>query len=167
MTKRIFAAVAVVLASVILIVSVPGTARAEQYGLEYKGWGPRGGFSSGPDQIFIGAHFDLGEFAAGWHFIPSADIGFGDHQTVVSLNPDVTYHFPVRDVGALYVGGLFALEWWHFNDLPRYVDDTETDLGLHLLGGLILDQAPVLFELSIGLVDAPDVKLAVGYTFYK
>jgi hypothetical protein len=167
MRTRVISAVVVFLLSTILVAFAPGGAIAQNYGLEYRGWGLRGGFSSGPDQVFFGGHLDLGEFAPGWHFIPNADLGVGDHETLFSINPDVTYHFPVKDIGALYAGGLFAIQWWHLNDVPRYVDDTESKIGLHAIGGLILDQAPVMFELNVGLLDAPDIKLGVGYTFSK
>jgi hypothetical protein len=144
-----------------------GPARADDEGLTYHGWGLRGGVSSSPDQVFLGAHVDLGHFAPGWYFMPNADLGLGDHETLFTISPDVAYHFPVRDIGALYAGGLFAFEWWHLNDAPANVDATDNQIGLHAIGGLILDQVPLLFELNVGLTDAPDIKVAVGYTFKK
>jgi len=142
-------------------------ASARKADLEYRGWGVRGGMSSSPDQFFLGGHVDLGQFAPDWHFIPNADIGFGDHVTIFSINPDVTYHWPVQDVGSIYAGGLFALQWWHRDTHDVHSDDSEAELGLHGLAGLVLDSAPVFFELNVGLLDAPDVKFAVGYTFLK
>lgn len=165
MKTRLISAVLTLLVSMLVALSIPTEAQAQDNGLAYRGWGVRGGFSISPDQIFFGAHLDLGEFAEGWHFIPNADIGFGDNQTVFTISPDVTYHFPVRDIGALYAGGLLALEWWHFDGYRHHVDDTEGKVGLHGIGGLLLDEVPVFFELNVGLLDAPDLKLAVGYTF--
>ncbi len=143
-----------------------GTAGAE--GLGYRGWGVRGGVSVDPDQFFVGAHLDLGEFTKNLSFMPNATIGFGDDMTLVSINPDVSYHFPVPDLGSLYVGGLLDFQWWKI-DVPEvlkpYVDETDTDVGFHIQGGLELTSTPLLFELNVGIEDAPDLKAAVGYTF--
>jgi hypothetical protein len=136
-------------------------------GLAYQGWGLRGGLSFDPDQIVIGGHLDLGEFSPHWHFVPNIDLGIGDDVTLISISPDVTYDFPVKDVGSLYTGGILAFEWWNWDDHGRRQDDhSDSEIGLHGLIGLSLE-TPVFFELNIGLVDAPDVKLIVGYTFGK
>ncbi len=160
---------ATILLAIALMVTIGSDALAAQTGLGYRGWGPRGGVSFDPDQFFFGAHLDLGEFAPGWHFMPYADLGFGDDVTIFSIDPDITYHFPVQDVGTLYVGGLLVVEVLHYDYDDRFghhYDHTDSEAGVHAVFGLDLEEAPVLFDVAIGLTDeVPDVKLAVGYTF--
>ncbi|MDM7914406.1 MAG: hypothetical protein ACE15D_15415 [Candidatus Eisenbacteria bacterium] len=154
---------AIAIALVFLAAAVPARAQDESFG--FHGWGPQIGLSVDPDQFFFGAHFDLGEFAPNLRFQPNVDLGFGDDITLLAINPDVAYYFPVEGVGALYVGGLLALQWYKY-DRPAPFDDTDTELGLHLLGGLTLEPAtPVYFELKVGLDDTPDLKALAGYTF--
>jgi hypothetical protein len=128
----------------------------------YVGWGLRGGLSVDPDQFFVGAQVDLGEFTENVHFKPNLTVGFGDDVMLLSINPDISYHFPVEDVGALYVGGILALQWIDYDQKGR---DTDSELGLHAIGGLELQNSPIFLELNVGLDDTPDLKAAVGFTF--
>lgn len=155
-----------VLAVALAMLTLPVLARAES-GLGYRGWGVRGGYQADPDQLFFGAHADMGEFTDNLHFIPNVTIGFGDDMTLLSISPDVSYWFPVEDIGSLYAGGLLALQWMKLDiDIPG-VDDSDTELGFHAIAGLALDSAPIFFEFNVGIEDTPDVKLGVGYTFAK
>ena len=138
-----------------------GTASADG-ALGFRGWGLRGGLSVDPDQFFVGAHVDLGEFVENLHFTPNITVGFGDDITLIAINPDVYYSFPVEDIGSLYVGGLLAFQRFDFDS--EYLD-AETEMGLHGIAGLDLGAVPLFFELNIGLDDTPDLKAAVGFTF--
>jgi hypothetical protein len=160
----------------LLTLAAQAGAAGKQSGFGYRGWGLRGGVSSDPDQIFVGGQLDLGEFVPNLRFKPNATIGFGDDITLVSLNPDISYAFPMENLGAIYVGGLLTFEWWkvdvsqevkHLAELAgTSVDDTDTDVGVHVFGGLELESMPLFFELNVGLSDeAPDLKAAVGYSF--
>jgi hypothetical protein len=156
---------------VLVTMAARAGAAAKETGFGYRGWGLRSGFSVDPDQFFFGGQVDLGEFAPNLRFKPNATIGFGDDMTLVAISPDISYAFPVPDMGALYVGGILAFEWWKL-DVPEgyddQVDDSDADIGVHIIGGLELQSAPVFLELNIGMTDeAPDLKLAVGYTFHK
>lgn len=157
---------AVLLAVLLAILASPIVARSETL-LGYKGWGVRGGYQIDPDQPFFGAHMDLGQFVENLHFIPNVTIGFGDDMTLLSISPDLSYWFPVEDIGSLYVGGLLALQWFKYDvDIPG-VDDSDTEMGIHAIAGLVLKDNPIFFEANLGLDDTPDVKLGVGYTFAK
>lgn len=157
------------------IAAEPGIA-AEKSGFGYRSWGLRGGVSSSPDQFFVGAQMDLGEFVPNLRFKPNATVGFGDDLTLVSINPDISYAFPIEDLGKIYVGGILAFEWWKV-DVPAEVeeleeltgveiDDSDTDVGIHVIGGLEFQTMPLFVELNIGLSDeVPDLKAAVGYNF--
>jgi hypothetical protein len=149
---------------------------AEESGFGLKSVGVRGGLSSSPDQIFVGGQLDLGEFVPNLRFKPNATIGFGDHMTMASINPDVSYAFPIEDLGKIYVGGILAFEWWKSDvsaEAKRAaelvglkIDDTGTEVGVHVIGGLEFETMPLFVELNIGLSDeVPDLKAAVGYNF--
>ena len=133
------------------------------------GWGVRGGITVDPDQIFFGAHGQIG-FLENFYFMPNATIGFGDDLTIFSINPDVVYAFPVEGIGQIYAGGLVAIQFIKFDE-PSYVppgfefDDTDTEAGFHILGGVAFGSVPVFLEMNVGLDDTPDLKLAIGYTF--
>lgn len=141
----------------IAVLSFGTASAATNLGLE--GWGLRAGLSIDPDQVIVGGHLDLGRFADSIHFMPNLTAGFGDDFTIVAISPDVLYTFPVEDIGHLYAGGVLTLQWIDFND------DTDTELGLHGLAGLMFDSAPVVIELNVGIDDAPDLKASIGYTF--
>jgi hypothetical protein len=137
----------------------------------YMGWGVRGGLSVDPDQFFFGAHGQF-EFLENFYFMPNATLGLGNDLTIFALTPDLIYAFPVEDIGQLYTGGILSIQFWKFDEpagLPENstFDDTQTEIGIHVLGGLALESVPVFFEANIGLDDAPDLKLAVGYTFFS
>lgn len=151
-------------------------AASNETGLGLRGIGVRAGVSTEPDQFFVGGQLDLGEFVKNLRFKPNVTAGFGDDMTLISLNPDISYAFPIEDLGKLYVGGLLAFEYWKI-DVPEDVealeeitgveiDDSDTDVGIHAIGGLELQSVPVFFEINIGLSDeVPDLKAAVGYNF--
>ena len=43
-------------------------------------------------------------------------------------------------------------------------DDTETDAGLNFLFG-VEQRSGLFFEFKLGVIDSPEVKFGVGYTF--
>ncbi len=161
MRSRILVAVLVIGAFVL-----PSQAPAADRNIGFHGWGPHAGFSFTPDQFFFGAHFDLGDFVPNLQFQPSVDLGLGDHMTFFSLNPDIVYHIPMGETGSFYFGGVFALQHWKLDNGPAYVDDSDTNIGVHVLGGLKLKDQPIHFQAEVGLNDkAPDWKFSAGYTF--
>lgn len=159
-----------------LLIALPASVSART-DIDYRGFGFRIGASVNPDQVLIGGQVDLGTFTDRLHFMPNATIGFGDDRTIIALSPDVAYAWPVPDIGALYLGGLFTLQWIRL-DLPggrhdpplgpgRKRDDSDTELGIHAFTGLALEGNPIFFELHVGLDDAPDLKAVVGYNFLR
>ena len=148
------------------------TSPAAAQALQYKGWGLRGGFSLTPDQFVVGAHVHLGELAPSLRLDPNVDIGFGDHLTVFTLNPDIIYVVPVRDAGKFYIGLVYTR--WDSGSTDVVdghevkLHDNETDLGVALVGGYEFPGAgaPLALDLKVGLSDHyPDVKLMLCYTF--
>jgi opacity protein-like surface antigen len=138
----------------------------------YRGWGPRVGLTLDPDQIHVGAHMDFGNFARHVRFQPNVEVGFGDNLTLVTANFEAAYRFRQDwDVWSPYLGGGLGLNYVKFdNNHGGFGDDSSTDLGVNVLGGIERGLASgnrFFMEVKLGLVDeSPDVKMTVGWTFY-
>ena len=129
------------------------------------GWGPRLGVSDDPDQIVVGVHQDLGEFAEDWRFQPSLDVGLGDDHTVVSAALPVHYRFSGRSSATPYVGGGLLLAWID-RDRPGRGGDSEFEIAPMVVGGVewrVRRHADALLEIQIPGGDTQDVKVIVGW----
>jgi hypothetical protein len=122
--------------------------------------GFRGGISVDPDQFYFGGHLETSPLVDRLHFRPNVEVGFGDDQMLVAANMEFVYKFPRRGDWGFYAGGGPALNIYSFDD----VDDSETEGGLNLLVGV---EAPrgLFFEFKVGVIDSPDFKFGVGWTF--
>lgn len=149
-------------------VSVSTTHANAQDKVGFRGWGPRVGLTSGPDQFHFGAHADFGNFAEHVRVQPSLEIGFGDNATLFAINLDGQYRFASQwDVWTPYVGGgpgiyIISVDVGHKN-----VSDTDT--GLSVVGGVekgLANGSRFFVEGRIGLFDAPDFKATAGWTFF-
>jgi len=136
-------------------------------------FGARGGFTSGPDQIHLGAHAEVLEFSPGLVLLPSLEVGLGDDRTVWALNGEVAYTIDRAQWRGWhpYVGGGIGIFIVSFDlpDAPAGTDDSRTDAGLSVLVGAskLLNLGHKFFaEVKVGLEDAPDVKLTAGLTFF-
>lgn len=141
-------------ALVLLLCLAGGPAAATDIGL-------RAGLTSGPDQFHFGAHTDLGTLLPPMRLVPNVEIGFGDDITLVSLNGDLIYDFPRTPFG---VGGELAMQFWDHD-----LGGSDTELGLSALGNYRLQMnngKTLLLEVKLGLMDAPDFKATVGYSFF-
>jgi hypothetical protein len=154
-----------------LLAVAAGWFPASAEGLGYAGWGPRAGVSIDPDQVFGGIHIDFGEIARNVRFQPSAELGFGDDVTLLSLNLEAAYLFKVYESWMPYAGGGLDFIYAKLDDAPRGVDDDDTDLGLVGLGGVQRVRSggyDFFLELKIGLTsDTPDARALFGWTFGK
>lgn len=136
----------------------------------FRGWGPRVGLSVSPDQLHFGAHLDYGHFARRVRFQPNIEVGVGDDLTLVTVNAEAAYRFrETWDVWTPYAGGGIGVNFASFGD-DGLGDDTSTDLGLNVLGGIekgLSNGDRFFIEAKAGLVDeSPDLKFTVGWTFY-
>jgi len=134
----------------------------------FKGWGPRFGLTVDPDQIHFGAHADFGYFADRWRFQPNFELGVGDNMTVGAANFEVNYRFRKDwDVWTPYLGGgvgVFFID----RDTRGFGDGTNSDLGASILGGIeksISGGDRFFLETKLRFVDAPDLKITMGWTF--
>lgn len=149
-------------------VSAPAPARAEDGDGGFRGWGPRMGLTLDPDQFHFGLHADFGTYGRRVRFQPNAELGLGDHRTLLALNFEAAYRFSSRwDVWTPYVGGGPGMNFVSADD--GLGDGTSTDFGMSIIGGIErgLSGGDRFFtEFKLGLIDAPDAKFTVGWTFY-
>jgi hypothetical protein len=120
--------------------------------------GVQGGVSIDPDQVYFGGHIETTPLVDRLRFRPSLDIGLGDDVTLVAFNFDFTYSFRETRPWNLYAGAGPAINWF---DSDR---DSETEGGFNFIIGA-KNPSGLFFEMKIGVVDSPDLKFGVGYTF--
>lgn len=135
----------------------------------FRGWGPRIGLSSGPDQVHFGAHLDYGHFSRHVRFQPNLELGLSDNLSLLALNAEAAYRFSTEwEVWTPYLGGGVGVNIKNW-DNGHNNNDSQTDLGVNLLGGIDkgLDNGDRFFvEAKVSLNDVPDLKVTVGWTFY-
>lgn len=148
-----------------ILIMVP----AASYAQSFTAYGPHVGFSSGPDQFVVGGQLQMGSVAPRLDFVPSADLGFGDNMTLVSLNGDFRYRLDTRTTWQPYVGGGVGIHFVSFNNNgPGNSDNSDTVAGGHLLFGADVanaNRSRFFVELKLGFADAPDMKALAGWSF--
>jgi len=144
-----------------LIISFPVATRAD---IGFQGWGLRTGLSVDPDQIDIGAHFNLGEFIPNLRFQPNLELGFGDNIFLLMINGETFYLFDVRGSNFRpYAGGELSIVYWRVDNSHGKNEDLE--IGLSPVGGIefpFSKQTMGFLELKLGIGDVPDFRVAVG-----
>ena len=124
-----------------------------------QGLGVRAGASVDPDQFYFGGHYESRPLVEQLHFKPNVELGVGDDITTLGINFEFVYKIPIDgSPWNLYAGGGPAVNFYSFND------NNETEGGLNVLVGAETSQG-VFFELKLGALDSPDVKVGVGYTW--
>ena len=136
-------------------------------GSPFNAWGPRVGFSTGPDQFLVGAQLDFNEVAPNIGFVPNIDFGFGDHETTINLNADLHYMFTIHNSSwRPYVGAGVGITFANFSD--DVGGGSETDVGGSLIVGATAPTkrgSRFFSEAKLGLGDIADFKLLVGWNF--
>ena len=151
--KQRFIPYAIALAAV-LAASSPAFAQGTHFGV-------RAGASVDPDQFYIGAHVETPAIVDRVHLRPNLEIGFGDDATLVAVNIEAVYKYPLRRSPWAVYGGLGpAINYYNFDD-DR---DSDTRGGMNIVGGLENDRG-LFFEVKVGAWDSPDLKFGVGYVF--
>jgi len=174
MNKRLISTVAIA-----ALVASFAPARAEEGGAApktstgtsdfgFRGWGPRVGVASDPDQFLAGVHFDLGEFAPRIAFRPDVVVGFGDDVTALVGSAAVWYRFEgVSSAVTPYAGGALAVGFFDV-DSPGNNDESDVEVGLQVGGGGEWDLksgSRFLAELRLDLGDVWEVAALAGWTF--
>jgi hypothetical protein len=124
--------------------------------------GVRGGISVDPDQFYFGGHLETSPLVDRVHFRPNVEVGIGDDLTLIAANMEFVYKFTRNRGWNVYAGGGPALNIYMV-DSPGD-DDSETEAGFNVLGG-IESAGGLFFEFKLGLIDSPELKFGVGYTW--
>ena len=155
-TRSSFVARGLTLAVALVAIGLvtPSTAAAQS-----GGGGIRAGVSGDPDQFYFGAHFDTGYLVERLSFRPNVEVGVGDDVTTVAANFEFVYWFPLkRQPWSIYTGGGPALNVYDGDG------DTDTEPGFNLLVG-IAHRRGLFAEFKLGLIDSPEIKFGIGYSF--
>ena len=158
-------------AALLLVVTATGVHAAD---VGFRGWGPRVGLQSDPDQIIGGAHFDLGEFVQHLRWQPSVEMGFGDDIVSFFGNFMVSYYFPVDAAVTPYAGAQVQAWLLDFDDDGDsdfdndFDDGFNAEIGLDAVGGIetkLKSGKRFLAELQVGIGDVPEIRVLAGWTF--
>lgn len=90
----------------------------------------RAGFYSDMSALMLGGGL-LSSMGSSWFFNPNVEAAFGDGGNLVTLNADFHYDFPTNGPASFYVGAGPALLY-----ASPDRGDSNTDLGVNLLGGV-------------------------------
>ena len=122
--------------------------------------GIRGGVSLDPDQFYFGGHIETSPLVDRLTFRPNVEIGFGEDIMLIAATMEFAYKFPRRGGWGFYAGGGPALNVYTFDD----VDDSQTEAGVNFMIGVESSRG-LFFEFKAGVLDSPDFKFGVGYTW--
>jgi hypothetical protein len=132
----------------------------------FHGIGPRVGMTINPDQVHFGGHIDFGDLAENLMMLTNIEIGFGDNLTTVAPSFEVDYRFR-SDWGAWtpYLGGGVGPVFYSYKH-----GGSQSDFGLYMQFGVgkgspRSESGHFFIEGKLGLIDAPDFKATVGWTF--
>jgi hypothetical protein len=124
-----------------------------------EGPGVRAGLSASPDQFFIGGHYVTRPLVDRLRFQPNVEAGFGSDATLVAFNVEFGFWMRLNAEWQAFVGGGPAMNLYSSD----HQDTTDIKAGFNVLAG-VQRRGGLFFELKVGVIDSPDVKLTVGYT---
>src|SRR5262245_3150690 len=134
-----------------IMVGLAAPASAQDFGV-------RAGVSSDPDQFYFGAHAQTAPLVDRLRFRPNAEIGVGDDVTVVALNFEFAYFFPTSQSWQFFAGAGPAL------NIVDTENDTDPKGGFNILLG-VEHRKGLFVEFKVGMIDSPEIKFGVGYTW--
>jgi hypothetical protein len=158
---------AILAAAFVILFAGGGIDPANGFGLS--GLGIRGGVLDPEDldaALTIGGHLEFEERGRRIHLQPNLFYWSSDNVSDLNPNFDVYYHFaPARSVSP-YLGTGFGIHFMSF-DLPRGMDDDETNAGLNLFGGVRFPGRSVDFfiEGRAALTEWDTTSITAGVTF--
>ncbi|HEX4996979.1 MAG TPA: hypothetical protein VFY29_02070 [Terriglobia bacterium] len=144
------------LVTVACVFAMSGTAEAQSRGI-------RVGISANPEQVYFGAHADVAEVVQELWFRPNFEAGFGDGLTLITLNGEFVYHFPLSNTEwRPYVGaGPAAVIGTFSNSSGRH---SHFGPGFNFLFGIEKPKG-LLAEIKVGAIDSADFKFGIGWTW--
>lgn len=155
-----------------LVIAIVGLAilgtTAHADNLSYEGWGVRVGLADDPDQVVVGAQFDLGEIVREVHFLPNFELGFGDDHTVLALTAPVLSRWEdLRDTEIVPYAGLgLTAALIDRDDRPGNSDDTDFEMALRLIGGAewpLRRDRSFFIEIDLVFGDVHDIQALAGW----
>jgi hypothetical protein len=134
----------------------------------FHGVGPRVGMTINPDQVHFGGHIDFGDLADNLMMLPNIEIGLGDDFTTIAPSFELDYRFR-SDWGAWtpYLGGGLGPIFYspdHGSSSSEFALYLQFGIGKGSSGS---QSGHFFIEGKLGLIDAPDFKATVGWTFGK
>jgi hypothetical protein len=124
--------------------------------------GVRFGISIDPEQVYFGGHMESGPLIEELRFRPNIEIGFGSDLTIVGLNGEFVWPFPLQNGDTIYAGAGPAINI--INVDAGVVSDTRVEPGFNFLIGYEFEE-DFFAELKIGALDSPNIKFGFGYTW--
>jgi len=158
----------IIITSLIIVLLCSLTAFGSKRPAGFRGIGPRAGFTLNPDQVHFGGHIDFGDLAGNLMMLPNLEVGFGDNLTTIAPTFELDYRFR-SDWGAWtpYLGGGIGPVFYSAKH-----GGSSSELGIYLQFGIGKgssgsESGHFFLEGKLGLADAPDAKITVGWTFGK
>jgi opacity protein-like surface antigen len=151
-----------------LLVTLVAIAGFSTVHADEEGWGVRFGFGDDPDQVVVGAQYDVGEVVDHVHVVPMFEIGFGDDATVVSFSGMAYWHFKKPEKIDPYAGAGIEAGWIDFDGDAPGGDDSDFEIQVNVLGGLrfpLKNKNEMFVELILGSGDLHDAKIMGGFRF--
>jgi hypothetical protein len=157
----------IIIASLIIVLLCSFTAFGNKRPVGFRGIGPRVGYTINPDQVHFGGHIDFGDLAGNLMMLPNLEVGFGDDLTTIAPTFELDYRFR-SDWGAWtpYLGGGMGPVFYS----AKHGGGSSSKLGIYLQFGIGRGSSGsntghFFLEGKLGLADAPDGKVTVGWTF--
>src|SRR5262245_44534171 len=105
------------------ILGAAAPARAQGVGV-----GVRAGASVDHDQFYFGGHIETPPLVERVYLRPNLEIGVGDHVTLVAVNIEAVYKYPLsHSPWTVYGGGGPGINYFNFEN-----DESETHAGFNL-----------------------------------
>ena len=120
--------------------------------------GVRVGASLDPDQFYFGGHIETAPLADHVHFRPNVEVGIGNSATVVAINFELAYKFPVQQAWYPYAVPGPALNIINANQSTSAQGGFTVGLGAEHSDGLFV-------EVKAGAINSPSFKIGIGYRF--
>ena len=129
------------------------------------GIGILAGVSAAPDQFYFGGNWMAAKVATNFWFRPGAEVGFGNSQTVVGINGEFIYLLDIhKSPWSVYFGGGPALIIDTVHNDPPVSNNTTVGPGFNFLAGIRKSKG-LFSEIKVGVMDSPEFKFGIGYTF--
>jgi hypothetical protein len=150
---------------ILAAMAAPAMAQSTSGNVETKGIGVLAGISANPEHIYFGVNFMAAKVADNFWFRPSAEVGFGGSSSLVGINGEFIYLIDIRKSpwSAYFGGGPALVISTSYNDPPAS-NNTNSGPGFNFIAGVRKSKG-LFSEIKIGVIDSPEFKLGIGYTF--